>query len=258
MSLGRGPDSIPLHAFDVRGNKSRTSLALKLLQKVENVGADIFDWVGVRFVTFNRFDALLVAKYLRMHNLVLFPNVRPGRSRNTLIDTDRLKRDIAAVDDEIRAGRLASHEKLERLRKLVREYPYPEPGSRSANPFSLSTYHSIQFTVSQQIRVPNPYLAGVGTVLSAVDRRAHTGAQFLTRALHKVGMASEVKFFFPYEVQILDESSFEESRSGRAAHHVYKERQRLAVKRRLFGRRVLQQTGSELSIDAGPLDRDAG
>src|SRR5690606_27261274 len=125
----------------------------KLLQKAENVGADIFDWVGIRFVTNNRFDALLVAKYLRVQNLILFSSIRPGRSRNTLIDVERLRQDMAVVDDQIRAGKLASHEKLSKLRDIVREYPYPEPGTRSANPFSLSTYHSIQFTVTQQIRV---------------------------------------------------------------------------------------------------------
>lgn len=254
--LGEGPDAIPLHEFQFRGTKSRDSLAMKLLQKVENVAADIFDWVGVRFVTENRFDALLVAKYLRVHNLVMFANVRPGRSRNTLLDTDRLRQDMARLDDQIRAGKLSEVEKLDRLRKLVRDYPYPEPGTRSANPFSLSTYHSIQFTVTQQIRVPNPYLGGVGTVISAVDRRAHTGAQLITRALHKAGMHSEVKFFFPYEVQILDKESFVDSRSGRASHAVYKSLQRQKVKRRLFGHRVTSLT-TDIEVVPDPLGRDA-
>lgn len=257
LRLGEGPDAVPLHTFQFRGAKSRTSLAMKLLQKAENVAAEVFDWVGVRFVTHNRFDALLVAKYLRTHNLVVFSNVRPGRSRNTLIETDRLRKDMERLDEMVRAGKMAEAEKLEKLRNLVHDYPYPEPGTRSANPFSLSTYHSIQFTVSQQIRVPNPYLGGVGSMISAVDRRAHTGAQLISRALHKAGMHSEVKFFFPYEVQILDHESFEESRSGRASHTVYKARQRQKVKRRLFGSRIKEQTGDHTSVDL-PLDRDAG
>ena len=163
LFLGTGPDAIPLHAFQLRTTKSRDSLALKLLQKAENVAAEVFDWVGVRFVTQHRFDALLVAKYLRTHNLVVFAHVRPGRSRNTLVDTERLKRDMRELDEDVRAGRMAEHEKLDVLRRRVADHGYPTEASRSANPFSLSSYHSIQFTVTQQISAPNPYLGGMGT-----------------------------------------------------------------------------------------------
>lgn len=258
LRLGEGPDSVPLYTFQFRGHKSRDSLAMKLLQKAENVGADIFDWVGLRFVTMTRFDALLVAKYLRSHNLVVFCNVRPGRSRNTLIDTEQLRHDTAAVQDLVRAGKLAEHEALDRLREMTRDRPYPDQGVRSANPFSLSTYHSIQFTVTQQVRVPNPYLGGVGNVLSAVDKRAQAPASFLSKALHKAGMRSEVTFFFPYEVQILDKESFIGSRTGRASHAVYKARQRYSVKKRLFGSRILEKTGAYLQASVDPFGRDVG
>jgi uncharacterized protein (TIGR04562 family) len=44
-----------------------------------------------------------------------------------------------------------------------------------------------------------------------------------------------MRFFFPYEIQILDADSFEEARSGRASHDDYRERQREAVRRRVLG-----------------------
>ena len=269
--LGQGPDAIPLHAFQFRGTKSRSSLALKLLQKAENVAAEVFDWVGVRIVTQDRFDALLAAKYLRTHNVVLFPNVRPGRSRNTLIDTDRMRVEMAKLDDKVRAGKMARHEKLNRAREIAASMPYPTKGARSANPFSLSTYHSIQFTVSQQIRVPNPYLGGMGKVIGNIDRLAHSGphkavtpidkiaqsgANRIARTLQRAHLHSEVKFFFPYEVQILDKNTFVESRSGRASHAVYKARQRYAVKKRLFGSRIVEKTGQFPTLPAS--ERTAG
>lgn len=253
VMLGSGPDAVPLYTFQFRGTKSRDSLALKLLQKAENVAADVFDWVGIRLVTNTRFDALMVAKYLRTHNLVVFCNVRPGRSRNTLIDTSQLRRDMAQVRDKVRGGKLAEHEAVEALRQRCESYPYPQPGSRSANPFSLSTYHSIQFTVTQQVRVPNPYLGSVGSVISEKRRKP-----LFSKALHKAGVRSEVKFLFPYEVQILDKESFIASRSGRAAHAVYKARQRYAVKKRLFGSRIIEQTGAHLAITDDPFGREAG
>ena len=112
--------------------------------------------------------------------------------------------------------------------------------------------------MTQQIRVPNPYLGGVGNMLNAVDRRAPPGAKLMARALHKAGMHSEVKFFFPYEIQVLDKASFVESRSGRASHAVYKARQRFSVKKRLFGNAILEQTGQYLAVTTDPFGRDAG
>lgn len=245
ITLGTGSGAIPLLDFQFRRTKSRTSLALKLLQKAENVGADIFDWVGLRFVTRERFDALLVVRYLRANNLVSFALVKPGRSRNTLIDTERVREDMRRVDEQIRAGRLAEHERLQRLREIVRDYPYPGQAERSYNPFSASSYHSIQFTCSQQVRVPNPYMGKVTRVLGAIDQRVPSVAGGLTRGLQRVGVGSDVHFFFPYEIQVLDQRSFEASRSGRASHDVYKEKQRYAVKKRLFGTRdILSRTGT--------------
>lgn len=264
LSLGEGPDAVPLYTFQFRGTKSRSSLAVKLLQKAENVAAEIFDWVGVRIVTQDRFDALLAAKYLRMHNVVVFSNVRPGRSRNTLIDSEQMRAEMKKLDELARAGKIAHHEKLGRAREIARSLPYPTEGARSANPFSLSTYHSIQFTVSQQVRVPNPYLGGVSKVIGGIDRLAHSptrkktiapidklaqsGANTLARTLQKAHLQSEVKFFFPYEVQILDKNTFVESRSGRASHAVYKARQRYAVKKRLFGSRIAEKTGEYMAV----------
>lgn len=244
LMLGTGATAIPLADFQVRATKSRKSLALKLLQKAENVAADVFDWVGLRFVTKERFDALLVLKYLRANSLIVFAHVRPGRSRNTLIDMGRVKRDMGRVNDEIRAGRLAEHERWEKMRELARRYPYPSPATKSYNPFSASSYHSIQFTCSQQVRVPNPYIGrGVSRVLQRIERGgAPRVSEGMARRLTRAGVGSDVHFFFPYEVQVLDHSSFEASRSGRASHDVYKNKQRLAVKRRLFGDKIEQST----------------
>lgn len=252
LVLGTGASAIPLIDFQVRATKSRKSLALKLLQKAENVAADVFDWIGLRFVTRERFDALLVVKYLRAHSLIVFAHVRPGRSRNTLLDLSRVKRDMVRVNDEIRAGRLAEHERWERMRELVRRYPYPSPATKSYNPFSASSYHSIQFTCSQQVRVANPYLGrGVTKVLQRIERGAPpVVSEGVARRLTRAGVSSDVHFFFPYEVQVLDQSSFEASRSGRASHEVYKNRQRLAVKRRLFGDKIEQSTGRFEAIPA--------
>jgi len=80
------------------------------------------------------------------------------------------------------------------------------PLMTTANAFSATNYSSLQFTSRQLIRVPDDSPSG-----------------------------EEIRFFLPYEVQVLDEASFRESRSGRASHEEYRSRQREAVRRRVLG-----------------------
>lgn len=222
LRLGDGSLAVPLTQFEVKHVKPWRSVTMKLLHKPENVAADIFDRVGIRLVTTERFDALLVMRYLRSHYVVLFANVKPSRSRNTLIDLDALRENQVMLDQLRASGRLTAGQYLEALRDCVREMPYPEAVERPYNPFSAVQYHSIQFTCRQLIRI------------------VENDATVLSGAFPAMGRASvqggEVRFFFPYEVQILDQASFDVSRSGLAAHDVYKDRQRHVVRKRVLGR----------------------
>jgi uncharacterized protein (TIGR04562 family) len=177
---------VPLVAFEMKQAKTRASTVFKLLHKPENVAADIFDHVGVRFVTPTRFDALRVVRYLRLNNVIMFANVKPTRSRNSLVDIEAIADELAALGpDDIEAMR-------------GRALPHP-PMPPHDNPFSSIAYRSIQFTCRQTIR------------------------------------SRSVRFFFPFEVQIMDLESWEDSRSGLASHAEYKARQREAVRRRVLG-----------------------
>lgn len=198
-------EDIVLVDFEVKPQKTVQSVTMKLLHKVENVAEDIFDRVGVRFITQARFDTLLVVKYLREHNVFMFANVKPSRSRNTLIDVDWLERLMEQLETEVRTGAMTEEERLEMLREAVAQHSYPGPPTPSYNPYSSTSYHAVQFTCRQMIRV--------------ADENGR----------------DEIRFFFPYEVQVLDEESYELSRSGYAAHDLYKARQRAAVRQRVLG-----------------------
>lgn len=228
--LGQGPDAIPLVAFDFRGRKSRVSTAMKLLQKAENVAADVFDWVGVRFVTHERFDSLLVARWLRQHHVVMFAHVKPGRSRNTLIDMERVREDILDVDRLVATGQLHPEARLDEMRRRVANHPYPGSPVPSYNPYSSLAYHSIQFTASHQVRVPN----APAHLLKRMLRDANRHERLLS-LVDRFGLSTESRFFFPFEVQILDRLSYDRSRHGLASHLEYKRRQREAVKERVLG-----------------------
>lgn len=233
--LGAGPDAIPLSAFDLKFTKSRTSLAMKLLHKVENVATDVFDWLGVRIVTKHRFDALLAVRYLRTNNVFMFANVVPGRSRNTLLDLDTLHGELDRIEDARRAGEIAAYEEWAEMRRRTAASPYPTPNGSTYNPYTALQYHSIQFTCRHMVRVVNPQLRGLTKVLPfAQSERIRT-------MLKKLGVETEVRFFFPFEVQIIDEESHDAAFKGLASHEKYKERQRYAVKKRLFGTRITQR-----------------
>jgi uncharacterized protein (TIGR04562 family) len=162
----------------------------------------------------------------------MFANTRPGRSRNSLLLLDHIKRDLRELDAEVRAGRLSSDERLDWMRRRVAEHEYPnhEP---SANPNTATGYHSLQFTCSQLVRVQKPNLSTTARVFTTSP-----GADRLRGLFDRFGVETEARFFFPFEIQILDAENWERSRSGVASHADYKARQRHAVKQRLWGQRV--------------------
>jgi uncharacterized protein (TIGR04562 family) len=211
--LGEEGETIPLHTFLIKHRKSVSSVVMKLLHKVENVATDIFDRIGVRIVTQSRFDALLVVRFLRRSHIVAFANIKASRSRNSLIDLDWLKKALDEVDGLVADGKLPASERLNWLREACEDSP--SPSSAHNNPHSSQDYRALQFTCRQLIRVPGDRLGQPGETL---------------------------RFFFPYEVQVLDKKSYEATRSGRASHTDYKRRQRSTVRRRILGPDICPDT----------------
>lgn len=183
---------VELVNFESRPVKSRQSVVLKMLHKVENVSAEIFDWFGIRFVSRDRLDVIKVLEYLIRHNVIMPANIKASRSKNTLLDARRIK-SLAPVNGD-----------LERIRSVIQAMDYPSAeGFRSGNPYSGATYHAVQFTCRQRVHINEPD-------------------------------GQEIRFFFPFEVQILDEESFAKSRDGLDSHEHYKKRQLDAARRRVL------------------------
>lgn len=241
LTLGEGPGAIPLTRFDVKAHKPLRSVVMKLLHKVENVAADVFDQIGLRFVTRERFDALLVVRYLRTQNVIVFGNVKPSRSRNTLIDVEWLRREMEDLDERVHLGELQDEDRLRALRQSVRSLPFPMSLEGHSNPHSSTFYRSVQFTCRQQIRVPNPLAEHVERALAGLPDT--DAAQQVSAALQEhLLREQDIRIFFPFEVQVLDEEAWQLSRSGLAAHDIYKARQRETVRRRVLGGLLRSQT----------------
>ena len=182
---------IPLVKFEMRPEKTRRSVAMKLLHKAENVSADIFDWIGIRFITKNKAQVLDVLAYLRNQYLIAYANLKPSRTRNTLLDLDWLKKQST------------SGKSTEQIKLAMESQPYPSLATASSdNPFSSIAYHSIQFTCRQRIKIEHD-------------------SQLL-------------RFFFPFEIQIMDNASYQNVRQGLASHAAYKQRQRQSIRQRVL------------------------
>jgi uncharacterized protein (TIGR04562 family) len=192
-----------LYAFEAKHHKPRESILIKLLCKKENVAENVWDLVGVRLVTFHPAEAILAVDILREQKVILFPNVIPSRSRNTLLDFNHFREMYEAALSEYKLGQ----RDLDSLFQLFETDAYilPEEQPRNPNPLSSPEYRSLHITCRQLMRVK----AG--------------------------GNLTETRFAFPYEIQILDRANYLDSKIGHGAHASYKQRQLFAARRRVMG-----------------------
>lgn len=194
---------LKLYAFEAKHHKPRESILIKLLCKKENVAENVWDLVGVRMVTFHPAEAILAVDILREQKVLLFPNVIPSRSRNTLIDFEHFR---ALFEEQLKQFHLGKRS-LEEMQKIFEtdDFTIPAEVPLNQNPLSSPQYRSLHITCRQLLRVkPNSNLA-------------------------------ETRFAFPYEIQIFDKENYLESKEGLGAHAAYKQRQLFAARRRVLG-----------------------
>ena len=237
LHLGEGDDRIDLVAFETKPKKSRDSILLKLLHKPENVAEDIFDRVGLRFVTHSPLDTIRVLKFLKERMILMPPNIKPSRSRNTLVDLDSFEKAWKQAFDQWE-HRSWSSEQAEEFLKSQARYPEQDPD----NPHSSKFYRAIQFTCRQLIKFRNPIhdeIRELKAHVKAMDSATESAsARTLMDRVEKVDLKSaprEFRFFYPYEVQLMDQVSAEENERGRSAHSEYKKAQKQTALKRVMG-----------------------
>nr|WP_315399844.1 TIGR04552 family protein [uncultured Duganella sp.] len=208
--LSDGEVCLPLLRYDRKDNKGRNSILLKLLQKAAYLAADIFDHLGVRLVFATRFECLLALRTLQRAHLLSVTNVDAERTRNTLLDLEAAKQ----IFNKYRARIEHSDEyPAALLRTMDAELAeLSQPQTRCDNPHSGAGFSSIQVTVRKMIHVQQ---------LDAAPEQDY-----------------DVGFFFEYEIQLMDQASYERSISGPASHDAYKRRQVDTARTRVFGREL--------------------
>jgi len=236
LFLGKGLLAVPLDEIDLREEKKRDSLILKLLHKPANVAQSVYDRIGVRLVTPTKVDALLVLKYIRKHHLAIFANVMPGRSRNTLIDLERFRQ----VYENIAAPGPSN---------LKKDWSQLQSGEAPApNPHSDPEFRSIQFTCRQLIRIPNPQYSSLSRLREKLQEQLPVQeVDCLLEELTQANPEPVLRFFFPYEVQILDRENHRRTQHGSSSHANYRLRQLKTARARVLGS-LLQEHVREADV----------
>ncbi|MGM9991737.1 MAG: TIGR04552 family protein [Candidatus Bruticola sp.] len=230
--LGSNSDMLPLYGVFYKEEKSRDSLILKLLHKPKNVAEKIHDRLGVKLVTYTKLDVLRVLYYLYTHNVIMFANLIPGRSRNTILDIEKCRAIFAELLESEKESDCIEREK--RLDKLVnqlntisaQELASMAEEKKHYNPLSSSDYQSLQFTVQELVKLENPGFFKARRLRTQLEKY-HLGPDLegLLQELEGPVAEQEISILFPLEVQIIDKENYMQSIDGTASHDAYKQRQ---------------------------------
>lgn len=223
--FGDDETGIKIYDVDIKARKERTSTILKLLHKIENVAADVFDKIGVRIITYDKMDALMVIRFLRRNGIIDFPNVKPTRSINKLLNIKIMKKIINHYKEKLLNGQIDREEFETLVRQETERNPeVSELESSTINPHTSNEYKSIQFTCRQMIRMRYP------------DNSADTEISNFT-------------FFFPYEMQVVDIKTHTENQFGKASHEKYKEKQLINARVRVLGKLLRENISKNKGIN---------
>lgn len=228
-------DHIPLLDFMTKSKKSRDSVIIKLLHKAENVAEELFDRVGIRFITKTRFDTLRVIKFLLENNIVIPHNIKPSRSMNTLFDIEGYRESHKSTIRKAIKEDWSEEEFLKRSEEEVMEAPVNPGEVTMRNEHTSKNYQSIQFTCRQLIKYKNPFLHDFNELRKQAKKSPEESE--LAKKLLNMDVsliARDVRFFYPYEVQIIDEQAHKNNTEGEASHQDYKNAQVISAMKRVF------------------------
>jgi len=234
LALGiKGTDEIiSLIDFETKSKKSRDSVIIKLLHKAENVAEELFDRIGIRFVVENRLDALRLVKFLVERNIVIPHNIKPSRSLNSLVDIQKFKERHQVTLKTCLRNNLTEERFSQALERDIDDC-HPELLDKG-NTHSASGYRSIQFTGRQLIKYTNPFLTEFNELRALAKEKEDNELATKILGMDTSLVSRDIRFFYPFEVQIMDKASHIENTEGEASHEGYKKSQLRSAMMRVF------------------------
>ena len=194
-------ECIALKKFALKPFKRSDSSVTKLLAKPDAVVFTLLDKMGVRFITKHLFDAFRVMRYLLQNNLISFPHNIPDQSNNTLYPANIF---MEVMETLTQGSEFKPDQVDELLHAKLKEASERAEYNLKENKFSGANYKFLKFITRRLIRV-------------------------------KTDEGSELSFFYPFEIQIMDYETYLDSLSGETSHEEYKARQKNKARSRVLG-----------------------
>ncbi len=191
-------DGILLKKFEIKPFKATSSSVTKLLAKPELVAFSLMDKLGVRFVAKHLVDVFRVLRYLLEKNIVCFPHGITDQTNNTLYPLNLF---FETMESLPRGHALPPDEVDGLLYKKLEEAGNAAEFREKFNAFTSSDYRFMKFITRRLVRLKD----------------------------------SNLTFFYPYEVQIVDYQTYLKNMTGEASHDKYKERQVRRARARILG-----------------------
>lgn len=226
--------SIPLFDFQTKAKKTRDSIIIKLLHKQENVAEELFDRIGVRIITYNKLDTLRVIKFLHTNYVIMVNNIKPSRSQNTLVDLKLLRKGVYQLYRKAIRDSLPEDDFYQELNRLIAE-SYPRSSTHpDKNIHTSDEYRAIHFTGRQLIKYKNPFMSSFNEVRKIALKDKENPLSQSLLSLDTSAISRDVRFFYPFEVQITDYESHLKNTQGEASHREYKRSQLRSAMKRIF------------------------
>ena len=237
----KGTDNvISLVDFETKSKKTRESVIIKLLHKAENVAEELFDRIGIRFVTNTRFDTIRLVKFLIEKNIVIPHNNKPSRAINTMIDLKKFREAHQKLLKMAIRNNLSEDRFVAAMERELVNCGFHVASENERNQFTSKSYQSIQFTCRHLVEYKNPFLLEFNE-LRKIAKNSNPEENELARKILNLDhslVARDIRFFYPYEIQVMDHEAFKENTEGEASHQEYKRQQVLSAQKRLFGKLI--------------------
>ncbi len=195
-------ETLEINSFSPKVMKSSSSSVVKLLAKPGAVTIRLLDHLGVRIVTNSIFDSFRVIKFLVEEGIISYPQIIADQTTNNIFPILKFMETMTLLMES------SSEVTDSQIEKIFQEYLEKQENQeglfKKENKYSGENHRFIKFICRKLI---------------FVEASAES---------------PEYQFFFPYEVQIMDEKSYALIQSGPATHEEYKKRQNEAAKKRLF------------------------
>jgi uncharacterized protein (TIGR04562 family) len=235
------PEKIPLIDFQTKSKKTRDSIIIKLLHKPENVAEELFDRIGIRFVTFSKLDILRIVSFLEKHSVMIPHNIKPSRSINGLIPLESFKKKYFSILKNTLRTHLNEQEFVAQLENALHNSDHERrhiSEEETKNLYSSKGYKAIQFTCRQLIKYRDPFLSNFVHIRKLAKQLNAQGDQSeLSKKILELDTSHlyrEVRFFYPFEVQLVDKENYVIQTQGIASHEEYKKLQLKAAMIRVF------------------------